>query len=301
MTSVWGLKLGLAMIALAIFWHLTVAPYWKVRFHDGWSLEFNFIGIGTLPDPATGRFPAVDSTSVYQRLFRAVEHHADAVILQDDYIMRDPATGEIIYALTFRAAVDPVSGAHLDPQYQGEYYLFPREVQKTTYRLRHAYLEGLPMSFQMEDEIEGINTYLFSYHGPVEYTGSYVEMQDSFPLMGEIGAGQEIRCADDQFRIDMWVEPVTGALLKINESCYAGDYVVDAATGETIFPVMRWGGVTAGDDVQARSDATRVQRTRYLWATRFFPLLLLVCGLASLLSFAHSRLVQRSSLDAQAA
>jgi hypothetical protein len=46
--------------------------------------------------------------------------------------------------------------------------------------------------------------------------------------------------------------------------------------------------VTAGDDVQARSDSVRSQRIRYLWATRYLPLSLLSAGLLYLLAFAYS-------------
>jgi hypothetical protein len=77
----------------------------------------------------------------------------------------------------------------------------------------------------------------------------------------------------------MWVEPFTGTVLKFDESCYAGDYVFDVASGERLFPVLRWGAVTAGDDVQARSDTLRIRLIHYHAATRYFPMFLLGSGL----------------------
>lgn len=298
------LALGLALIALGVLWTYIASPYWKQRFPDGWGPEFNFIGISTVPDLETGQFPPTDSTGLYQRVFKVIARSADAVTLQDHYIIRDPASGEITYDYTYEAEVDPLTGAHLDPQYQGDYYLFPRGVEKKTYRIRHSFLEGIPLAFQFEENIEGLQSYLFSYLGPAEYTESYLGLEDS--LGRRVEAGQEVRCADDQFRLDMWVEPVTGSVLKIDESCYSGDYVYDLATGDTLFPVLRWGAVTAGDDVQARSDIVRNERMRYLWATRYLPLALFGTGLIYLFTFAYSslansRLAKWRRRDAQTA
>jgi hypothetical protein len=96
----------------------------------------------------------------------------------------------------------------------------------------------------------------------------------------------------------MWVEPVTGSILKIDESCYSGDYLYDVATGDPLFPVLRWGAVTAGDDVQARSDSVRTQRIQYLWATRYLPLLLIGAGLTYLLTLTYSFLAMRGTRNA---
>ena len=299
--SAWLLA-GLALITLSVIWHLGISPYWEERFPEGWGQEFNFIGISTQPDLSIDQFPPTDDTAIYQRVIEVIDRQANALTMQDRYIIRDESTDAITYDYTFRAEIDPRTGEHLNPAYQGDHYLFPRHVEKTTYRIRHSYLKGIPLAFQAEEEIGGLWAYRFSYHGAAEYTESYIGLTDAKGR--QVEAGEEIRCADDQFRLNMWVEPVTGEVLKIDESCYSGDYAYDIATGKQLMPVLRWGAVTAGDDVQLRSDSVRIQRTRFLWATRYLPLLFLGTGIVSLALYAEFRLasfrlVQRKSRHAR--
>ena len=273
------LWLTVILFAVAALWHFGIRAQWQQRFPAGWSQEFNFIGISTLPENATRNFPPVDSTGLYQRTFHIIERTAQSVTLQDHYIIRDPLTDAFTYGYTFQAEVDPRTGQHLHERYQGDYYIFPREVQQTTYRIRNSYLEGVPLSFVDEHEIEGLRAYHFAYHGPAEYTKSYSNAQDE--TQGAVTQRVQIRCADDQFQIDFWVEPITGEILKINESCYAGDYAYDAANGARLYPILRWGAVTEGDDVLLRADQVRVERTHYLWITRYISLLLFGTGTIS--------------------
>jgi hypothetical protein len=291
------LWLGAVQIALAFVWYFAISPHWQQRFPAGWGQEFNFIGISTPPDLTIDQFPPADLTGVYQRIFEVVERRAGAVTLQDQYVIRDSLTGQITYNYVFRADVDPITGAHLDAKYQGDYYVFPHEVEQKTYHIRNSYIKGVPVAFQREEQVEGLQAYLFSYHGPAEYTESYLGMADA--LGRKVEVGQEVRCADDQFRLDFWVEPVTGEVLKFAESCYAGDYVYDVATGKALFPVLRWGAVTAGDDVQGRVDSVRVQRTYYLWMVRYIPLFLFGTGLLCFTCLIYLFLVSkiRKALD----
>lgn len=108
----------------------------------------------------------------------------------------------------YRAQVDPQTGAHLQKEYLGDYYIFPRFVEKKTYKFRNNYVKGVPLEFKREEEVAGVQTYLFAYQGYGEYTESYAGT-DEYPGI-KIPPGQEIRCDDDQFSFKAWVEPVTG-------------------------------------------------------------------------------------------
>lgn len=274
---------GLFLVIVAAVWYFAIAPALTIRIPAEWKQSFVFIGISTQADPATDQFPLLDTTSLYQRLFEVVEKQGNTVLMQDRYIIRDVVADNIIYDYTYRAEVDARTGEHLATQYRGDYYLFPRHVQPTTYRIRNSYLKGIPLTFTAEVLVEGIQTYLFTYHGPGEYTESYIGLQDAQGRM--LAEGQEVRCADDQFRLSMWVEPVTGEIVKFDESCYSGDYAYDVATNTRLFPVLRWGAMTAGDDVQRQSNYIFQQRLRYLWGVFYLPLLLL--GLGSCLIVGH--------------
>jgi hypothetical protein len=192
-------------------------------------------------------------------------------------LTHDVATGQVTYEYSYHAPVDPRTGAHLKEEYRGDYFLFPRNVEQKTYKMRFSYLKGIPVVFQREDDVEGLATYLFTYRGRGEYTESYVGTTQ-YPGI-KVKPGQEIKCADDQFIFKAWVEPVTGEIIRIEESCNSNDYFYDIATGKQLEVVDRWGGETAGDDVVRRVETVSRERARLLRTTHYIPGGLFVAGL----------------------
>jgi hypothetical protein len=281
-------------MSMSALWRFALSPGLTQRIQPGWSWQSHFIGSNTYPDSLTGEFPEKDTIGNYERLIKIIPtgQESSGVKLQDSYLVRDEALKKVVWEYIFEAMVDPKTGAHLNKNYSDEYFVFPREVEKKTYKLRYSYLKGIPVAFQREEQIEGVNTYLFSYKGRGEYTESYLGT-DEYPGI-EVKPGQEIKCRDDQFLFDVWVEPVTGEVIKLDESCYSGDYVYDIASGKAIQAVSRWGGVTAGDNVIQRAAEVLEARTKYQVTNLYVPLILLVGGLA----FLGVGLYSRKRLDA---
>jgi hypothetical protein len=270
---------GIILLSSAAVWRFGLAHRWTQRLPPGWSWTSVFVGFMTYADPQTGQLPARDVTTIYERRM-AISSEADrprAVSLEDVFVGWDPKTRQKVWEYITHAVVDPATGAHLQEEYAGDIYVFPRMVEKRVYRFRNNYVKGVPLAFQREEEVEGVLTYLFAYKGRGEYTESYAGTAD-YPGV-RVAPGQEIKCADDQFVFKAWVEPVTGELLKLEESCYSGDYVYDIATGEQLAAIERWAGITGGDDVVRRADHIRRERTKYLLAARYFPAALLLAGL----------------------
>lgn len=275
--SKWILPLGgVALILFAFIWRWQIAVQWTQRIPENWVWESNFIGAQTYADEKTNRFPEKDAQGFYVRTLQVVERKGEAVTMEDRYVIRDPKTNEKTWEYVYRAQVDARTGAHLDPMYRGDYFVFPREAQPTTYRLRFNYIKGVPLTFQREEDIEGINTYLFAYKGRGEYTESYAGSADYPGVV--VAQGQEIKCADDQFVLRLWVEPITGEILNLEESCYSGDYIFDIASGKPVIAVLRWGGATSGDDILKRAQIIRAQRDNYLWLMRYVPRASFIAG-----------------------
>ena len=270
---------GLALLCAAGVWHFGLSHRWAQRLTPGWRWESNVIGTMTFADAATGRLPEKDTVGVFERALyvKSDAERPRSVLLEDSFVIRDPNTGQVTWEYNFRAPVDPATGAYTQPEYAGDIYVFPRGVEKKTYRFRYNYLEGVPLSFRGEEEVEGVETYVFGYRGRAEYTESYAGTAQ-FPGVA-VEPGQEIKCADDQFAIRVWVEPATGEMLKLEESCHSGDYVYDTATGQPVAAIARWDGVTSGRDLINRARAIRRERAKYLWATRYLPATLLASGL----------------------
>jgi hypothetical protein len=262
---------GSLLLVLAAVWKWALAPYWTQRLPAGWAWQADYIGISATPDPATGRFPPEDQAATYQRATRLVPNTAQRhrVRVQDTFIIHDLNTGKITWEYITEATVDPATGAHLEPGLAGEVVVFPRQAEKKTYRLRTNYLKGVPLDYQGEDDIGGLTAYRYAYQGRGEYTESYLGTAQ-YPGV-RIATGQEVKCAEDRFTFTVWVEPLTGEILKIDESCRSGDYLYEIASGQPLGAVLRWGGTTAGDDVLIRCDQVRADRRRLLWFDRYLP------------------------------
>jgi len=270
---------GLVLLVASACWRFGTAPRLIQRIPPGWSWSTNYIGFQTYADPQTQKMPERDVTGTYQQSARIVSDagRPRAVEIENRYLIRDINTGQITYEYNNRAIVDPQTGAHLSEAYRGDYLLFPHNAQKATYNLRFSYLKGIPAAFEREEQIQGLNTYLYSYKGRGEYTEAYAGTE-VYPGT-KVEPGQEIRCADDQFTFKVWVEPVTGEIVKIQEGCPSIDYVYDVASNRQLYPVDRWGGETAGDDVNNRVALIGHERNRQLRIVRYIPLLLLLTGL----------------------
>ena len=269
---------GLLLFGMTAIWHFALVPHWTERIPAGWQWETNYTGYQTWPDPQTGQLPKKDATATYTHTISLVDNSRQrgSVELDDRYLTHDVATGQVTYEYNYHAPVDPRTGAHLKEEYRGDYFLFPRNVEQKTYKMRFSYLKGIPVVFQREDDVEGLATYLFTYRGRGEYTESYVGTTQ-YPGI-KVKPGQEIKCADDQFIFKAWVEPVTGEIIRIEESCNSNDYYYDIATGKQLGLVDRWGGGTAGDDVISRVETVSRERSRLLRTTRYIPAGLLAGG-----------------------
>lgn len=251
-----------------------LAPHYTQRVPPGWEWRATFLGSSSTPDEKTGQFPDKDTLNTYEREMTLADESGrpTVVVLEYRYTGYEHGTRKITWEYITRELVDPWTGARLEPEFQGDVALFPRNTQKQTYSLRTNYLKGVPLRFEREERIEGLNTYVFSYKGRGEYTESYAG-SPKYPGI-RVEPGQEIKCADDQFSIRAWVEPVTGEIIKVDERAPSGDWIYDVATGKKLAPVLRWRGSTAGDDLLRRVDAVRWERTRLLSWHYYSPWLL---------------------------
>lgn len=274
---------GLVLLVLALAYHVLLTPRIIQRIPSGW--RFDMLYVGTQTNALQGdTLPTKDVLSQYKRTLTVVSEKGrpDSVAVQDQYLLTEIGTGKVQYDYTVNFLVDPRSGASIT--HPGEIFLFPRGVEKKTYRLRASYLKGLDLRFMREDEVENLNTYLFGYEGGHEYTDFFEGIIDG--RKREIPDGQEVRCANDLFRYRVWVEPKTGIIVKVDESCSSGDYAYDKVSGKRLYPLDRFAGVTEGDDLARHVDRARLERLRITWLGRVAPLLFagtgLICVIATL-------------------
>ena len=270
---------GVALIAFALLWHFSLSQRWTQRIPPGWSVEYDYVGTQTFAAPGATTLPIADEPGRYERRQRVIDdrRRPTQVVIEDSYVVRRMDSDTIVFEYVTRDTVDPATGAYLSPAYRGDILLFPRNAQKRTYSLRSNYVKGIPLAYEHTDEVEGLQTFVYSYAGPAEYTESFAgtAVVPGIP----VEKGQEIRCADDGFRYRTWVEPATGAIVKVEESCTSGDSVTDIATGKKLYPLDRWSGVTAGRALFARAEQVRALRAKYLLTARYVPAGFALAGL----------------------
>ena len=273
------LWIGLVLIAAGLLWHFVLAQRWIRRIPPGWSWTANFVGDNAYADPITQVYSKPVATP-YRRNVRVISatEHPRAALVEDQYVAFDPmSTTKKVWEHVVRATVDPQTGARLEPAYAGQYFVLPRHTQKESYVLRANYLKGIPIRFQREEQVAGLSTYVFAYNGRIEYTESYEGTADSPGVTVE--PGQEIRCENDQFSFQEWVEPVTGEVVKVRESCYSGDAIFQTTSGKKVSSLSRWGGETAGDDVLERVQQIRRTKLRSLVIEQYIPDFMLLLGI----------------------
>jgi len=275
---------SITLAVLATAWQFGLGRRWTMRSPRDGVFETRYVGTQTNADSTTGVVPAADALSTYDRSIRVTDA-ADwprSVLVLDNYTVRDIQTRAVLYEYVTKERIDPRTGALADGPHRGDIVLFPRDVQKRTYTLRSNYMRGVPLQFSGEHSLGGLNTYLFSYRGRLNLTAAYSGTSES-PGMN-IPAGQEIRCADDQFYYRIWVEPLTGEQVKVEEGCLSGDFFYDKITGKQGAAIDRWNGETSGVDLAARVTEVFHARRTYTWAALYLPGLVVAASLGCLVA-----------------
>jgi hypothetical protein len=272
---------AIALAGLAAVWGFSLAPRWTRRVARNDVFSAHYVGTQTNADPQTNIVPVHDALSTYERTV-VVKDAADwprSLVLEDKYSARNIETGMVDFEFITTEKIDPETGAWAEGPYKGEIVLFPRNVQRHDYTMRSSYIPGLPLKFTGVRDIGGLETYLFSYKGPIEYAAAFVGTPETPGI--KLLPGQDIRCADDNFYYRIWVEPRTGSQVQVEEGCLSGDYVYDKATGNKVFEVDRWNGVSAGSNLSSSITEIYSARRTYLLAL-YLPVILVMGSLGVL-------------------
>jgi hypothetical protein len=269
---------GLFLMGVAIGWYLLLPPRLEVRFPAGWLYQAEVIGSNRYPE-ADGFFleEAVfiedDEFSQSTREVKVSGEDVGAGLVKiiDRYTTYDATTRTVTWELISEALVDPISGQYVG-EFAGDYYFFPRNVQKTTYIVRNTSWEGLPVTFKGEEVINGMNTYHFVYEADTPIPNGYPDVV--------VADGQQIMALG--LTLEYWVEPLTGEVIQYREVA-PNDAIVNTATGEVITSIARWSGVTAPQNVVLQVDKVNAQIQLYQILTWIIPGVLGSIGIGCLL------------------
>ena len=262
---------AIILAVLTVGWRFGLGPRWTMRFPRDGVFSTKYVGTQTNADSVTGVIPKADALSTYDRSIRVMDA-ADwprSVMLIDKYTVRDIQIGTVLYEYATKERIDPRTGALADGPHKGEIVLFPRNVQKRDYTMRSNYMTGVRLKFSGENDVDGLNTYKFTYRGRLDLTEAFAGTVE-FPGIA-VPAGQDVHCADDQFYYRIWIEPLTGEQAKVEEGCLSGDYIYETASGKQVAAIDRWNGETSGAGLAARITEVFDARRMYSWAAIYIP------------------------------
>jgi hypothetical protein len=276
-----------ALAAFAAVWHFSLGSLWTARVPRAAVFTSHYVGTQTNANRTTGIVPVRDALSTYERIV-LVKDAADwprSLVLEDKYSVRNIETGAVDFEYITTERIDPETGAWADGPHKDEIVLFPRNVRQRDYTMRSNYIPGLVLKFSGVHDVGGLETYLFSYQGPIEYATVYAGTPQSPGV--KVLPGQGIRCADEKFYYRTWVEPRTGMQVQVQEGCMSGDFVYDKATGNNVSAVDRWNGVTAGSNLA--SGVTEIYKARRIYLSALYLPGVLLLGSVAVLAIGRFR------------
>jgi hypothetical protein len=260
-------------------WYFVLRHNFNQRFPTGWHWEVRSLGYSSFA-LESGEFPegtvtSDDPVNFTERevLIEEAPNFAGQVLIHDHYTTVDPSSGLVTWEVNYEARVEQATGLYPEGEFAGQYYFLPQNLDKNqVYAISNTSYRNVPMSFQREDVVNGISTYLYAYYGDLTNVYAYPDVT--------LEANQTITCFD--LELEYWAEPNTGEIVKFREWC-EGDYVVDSSTGEQLYGLSRWGAETTSDDLIRRS--SEVNGILFQWQLRnlYLPLGLVILGIIFLI------------------
>lgn len=249
-------------------WLFVILPQILWCIQPDWQKKVTCIGYTNNPDPKTSQW-AGEETMVYESEEKIIHRDGSKGVIEDRYIIYNPLTGKIAWEYVPKFNVDLRTGIILDGEVaRGSYFSFPLHTAKKSYKLTKEYYKNLPFSFIREEDVEDLKCYLFEFKGVAEYTDCYAGTEN-YPGVAPL-AGQEIR-SSASFIVRYWVEPVSGRIVKLEEDCPEGDWMVDIKTRKQLTPVLIWGRKTTGDTVSQQVNTARIRKKEIIFKERVIP------------------------------
>ncbi|MEV6305703.1 DUF3068 domain-containing protein [Actinoplanes sp. NPDC051861] len=209
-------------------------------------------------------------------------------------------TNEVISAYSTSLAVDRKSGEaqdwkgqwldtgsdREDIKYQGQVYKFPFGTEKKTYQyFDRDTLKAYPAQFVETEEIEGLETYKFTSQ---IQNGTQVLPEDRVQLLlGQLIPGATAGSVTYNNTRTLWVEPVTGQYIKVEEQQQKTLVASDGRSVELLNAVFTYTGDTSKRAAETASENKSKLNLVGLWG----PLVLGIVGL--ILAIAGIVLVSR--------
>lgn len=201
-----------------------------------------------------------------------VSQQAGVYLIENVFDVRTP-NDRPIFAVERLYGIDPSTGKHV-PGYgdkDREGYLFaPRHLHKQDYVYWHInYDAPATMKFQGEEDILGLRVYRYESNYSVDQTAN----------LGHLLGVPSVRGVNLDIRLQVWVEPEMGRMIKYQDDTIA--YYYDIHTGHRLNPWNKFGNTFKPESIAAQVQAAKSEKIRMLFMKMLMPIVL--AGVAVLL------------------
>jgi hypothetical protein len=279
------LALGVTFVALALLLRFYVVPTLLVTPIDQFAQSFA-PGTGTVFNPATLQEEQNVDMVAHRTLRGDVAASSHDVGVWDESLVLEKADGALINASTDRVAWDRKTGEAVHccgeavdgvpTKHEGLSYKFPFGTEKKTYQFFDTTAKkAYPMSYQGSETIQGLTVYRFEQPiDPVQIGESEVPGD----LVGETAPSVTVPRFYNNVRT-VWVEPVTGVIIKGQEKQHQVFRDAAGADAVTLIDVtLTFNEKTQKQQANLANDGRSKAALLGLWA----PLVLGVVGLVLL-------------------
>jgi hypothetical protein len=179
-------------------------------------------------------------------------------------------------------SLDPTKNAGCTPgsiSFVGQFYLFPFDTGKNTYQYWDGTLRtALPIAYQGEEKVGGLNTYRFELAVPK--TDLPVDATTLAGLQAFLGPAARGAKMNYEAARTLWVEPMTGAIVAYRERQHRELVPAGGPSVVLLDATFQYDAATA----KAVGDEASDGRSKILLLGRYLPIGLIVVGVAGVLS-----------------
>ncbi len=263
-----------ALAFLLLIWVFILSPYFE-KISEEFRYESSIISTDNLYDEEKGEYSGEISSNT-QFYYQFIGEEDDTYIISNVFEVKTPG-GEPIFSVERLYGINPLTGEHVsgygDKDRSG--YLFaPKNLNKETYTYWHVnYDIPAEMNFVAEENILGLKAY--------KYVSTFTV--DQSENLGHLPGVGETRGISVDAVLFVWIEPLSGNLIKYEDSAVA--YYYDLKSGERISPWNKFSNRYTTSSIAEHVHIASSEKIRLMIYEQFIPGLLLLILLGFFLSF----------------
>lgn len=264
---------ALISILAALVWHYAISDQ-LLKIPKDFFFTADVVSVDNFYNEESGEYSGQQfSKTEYE--YRTVNSTSSTLTLTNRFSVNTP-DDDPIFSVTREYGINRISTEHIsnlgDTPRTG--YLFaPKGINKDqTFDYWHVNYDGpATMEFVEEETLYGLNT----YHFISRYKGVTIDQTENLDHLPLVGSERGIVLEPV---LDIWIEPVTGKLIKYTDDTIA--YYYDLETGETIAPWNHFSNTFSEESVEITARNAQNLKSIHLFVKQGIPGLLILIGLA---------------------